>query len=286
MSVRVKQVQVADALPSPEALSGHSAVIQQINWQIQLVARTTMTVLIQGETGTGKEVVARALHAHSGRAGHPFVAVDCGALSEPLLESALFGHHKGAFTGAECAHRGYFALAHGGTLFLDEIANLPLRMQMKLLRSVQERCIRPLGSTSAVPIDVRLIVAANRLLADEVTAGRFRADLFQRVYEFLIYLPPLRDRPEDILGLAEQFRHEANAELHKASTGFAPEAQAYLQASAWPGNVRELRNAVRRAVLLSSSVIELQHLRQPVAPQKTARQAQLRDARHWANRRA
>jgi transcriptional regulator with GAF, ATPase, and Fis domain len=256
-------------------LMGQSGSLQQLHRQIQLVARTNFTVIVEGETGTGKELVARLLHEHSHRADQAFVAIDCGALPESLVESELFGYVKGAFTGAEGRKAGYFELAKGGTLFLDEIANLAPTIQMKVLRSLQERCILPLGSAQSVPIDVRLVVASNAILEEEVCAGRFRADLFHRLNEFKIALLPLRERREDILFLAERFRRETNAELGKQITAFGADAQAYLLVQDWPGNVRELRNAVRRAVLLSHDVIELQHLRQrgaaPAAPPAAAR---------------
>lgn len=244
-------------------LIGQSLHTRQLNMQIQRIANTNLTVLIQGETGTGKELVARCVHAWSGRAGKPFIAVDCGALSESLIESELFGHRKGAFTGAENRHMGYFQMVEGGTLFLDEISNLSLQAQVKLLRCVQERRIFPLGSEHEIPIDVRLLVASNLPLEEEVKAGRFRSDLFHRLNEFKLYLLPLRERREDILLLAEQFCQEADVEWHRNTHRFSPAAQDYLLAYEWPGNVRELRNAVRRAVLLSTDIIEKQHLCQP-----------------------
>lgn len=244
-------------------LTGQSLHTHQVNMQIHRIAKTNLTVLIQGETGTGKELVARYLHACSDRADKPFIAVDCGALSESLIESELFGHRKGAFTGAENRKMGYFELAAGGTLFLDEIINLPLHAQAKLLRCVQERCIFPLGSEREVPIDVRLLVASNLALDNEVKAGRFRSDLFHRLNEFKIYLLPLRERREDIMLLAEQFCHEANVEFHRNVKWFSQDAQSYLLTYDWPGNVRELRNAVRRAVVLSTDSIEKRHLCQP-----------------------
>jgi DNA-binding NtrC family response regulator len=243
-------------------LMGQSGSIQQIHRQIQLVARTNFTVIIEGETGTGKELVARLIHEHSDRADKAFVAIDCGAIPDSLVESELFGYVKGAFTGAEGRKAGYFELAKGGTLFLDEIAHLSPTIQMKVLRSLQERCVLPLGSAHSVPIDVRLVVASNAILEEEVCTGRFRADLFHRLNEFKISLVPLRERRKDILVLADRFRRETNAELGKQSADFCDDAKAYLLVHDWPGNVRELRNTVRRAVLLSHGVIELQHLRQ------------------------
>ncbi len=243
-------------------LMGHSFSVQQIHRQIQRVACTNFTVIVEGETGTGKELVARVIHEQSPRSTKPFVAVDCGAIPDSIVESELFGYVKGAFTGADGKKAGYFEMAKGGTLFLDEIGNLSPTTQMKLLRSLQERRILPLGSDRNLATDVRIIVASNAVLEDEVRAGRFRADLFHRLNEFKIYLLPLRERREDILFLAERFRRETNAELGKDVHGFSADAQAYLLSYEWPGNVRELRNAVRRAVLLSTETIEVKHLRQ------------------------
>jgi two-component system nitrogen regulation response regulator GlnG len=251
-------------------LMGRSSSIHQINCKIQQVAHTNFTVIVQGETGTGKDLVARLIHECSNRADQRFVAVDCGAIPDSLVESELFGYVKGAFTGAESKRAGYFQLAEDGTLFLDEIANLSLSVQIKLLRTVQERCFVPLGSERNVCTDVRIIVASNVVLEDEVRAGRFRADLFHRLNEFKIYLPPLRERRGDILFLAERFRCETNTELGKNVPGFTLEAQAYLLSYDWPGNVRELRNTVRRAVLLSNELITLKHLRQVISPPSTS----------------
>lgn len=247
-------------------LMGQSFSIQQIYQQIQRVAGTDFTVIIQGETGTGKELIARLIHDHSQRADKPFVAVDCGALPDSIVESELFGYVKGAFTGAEGKKAGYFEMAKGGTLFLDEIGNLAPSVQMKLLRTLQERRILPLGSERNVSMDVRVIVASNAVLEEEVQNGRFRADLFHRLNEFKIYLLPLRERREDILYLAERFRRETNVELGKDVQGFSHEAQAHLLTHDWSGNVRELRNAVRRAVLLANQIIDVKHLRQSLAP--------------------
>ena len=247
-------------------LMGDSQVVHRLARHITQVAGTDFTVILQGETGTGKELVARCIHRQSPRANGAFVAVDCGAIPEELAESELFGYVKGAFTGAACKKAGYFEMAQGGTLFLDEITNLSPTIQMKLLRSIQERHIVPLGSEACIRTNVRLIVASNVVLEEAVRAGRFRADLFHRLNEFTMLLPPLHARREDILFLAERFRREAAAELRKESHGFTPEAQAYLLTYDWPGNVRELRNTVRRAVLLSSRVIDLKHLRQGLTP--------------------
>lgn len=243
-------------------LMGQGAYVQHVARQIQRVARTNFTVIVQGETGTGKELVAQFIHAHSERRGKPFVAVDCGAIPEGIVESELFGHARGAFTGANSKKAGYFEMAKGGTLFLDEIANLPLHIQTKLLRSMQERTVLPLGGEQSIQTDVRVIVASNVVLEEAVRAGGFRHDLFHRLNEFKVYLLPLREHREDILSLAERFRQEANTELQKRVWGFTAEAKTFLLSYAWPGNVRELRNTVRRAVLLSSDTIEGKHLRQ------------------------
>jgi two-component system nitrogen regulation response regulator GlnG len=243
-------------------LTGNSIAIQQISRQIERVARTNFTIIVQGETGTGKELVAHMIHERSPRGTGPFVAIDCGAIPESLVESELFGYVRGAFTGAEGKKAGYFELARGGTLFLDEIANLPLAVQVKLLRGLQERRVFPLGSERSVTTDVRIIVASNVVLEDEVRAGRFRADLFHRLNEFKIVLVPLRDRPEDIPILAERFVQETHVELGKTVQGFSEAARQHLQTYDWPGNVRELRNTIRRAVLLSDEIVELKHVRQ------------------------
>lgn len=243
-------------------LMGYSYSIQQIQRQIERVAGTNFTVIVQGETGTGKELIAQMIHEQSPRAHKPFIAVDCGALPDSIVESELFGYVKGAFTGADGRRAGLFEMAKGGTLLLDEIGNISMSIQMKLLRSLQERCIQPLGSETSIATDVRIIVASNVILEDEVNKGRFRADLFHRLNEFKIYLLPLRERKDDILFLAERFRREANEELGKEVYGFSASAQAYMTSYDWLGNVRELRNAVRRAVLLSHDVIELKHVQQ------------------------
>jgi two-component system nitrogen regulation response regulator GlnG len=241
---------------------GPSYSIQQIHRQIERVAQTNFTIIVQGETGAGKELIAQLIHEGSNRAHRPFVAVDCGALPDSIVESELFGYVKGAFTGADAKKAGLFEMARGGTLFLDEIGNISPTVQMKLLRSLQERRVQPLGSEESVTTDVRIIVASNAVLEDEVKAGRFRADLFYRLNEFKIYLLPLRERKEDILFLADRFRRETNDELAKHATGFSREVRTYLLSYAWEGNVRELRNAVRRAVLLSNDIIELKHVQQ------------------------
>jgi DNA-binding NtrC family response regulator len=239
---------------------GASAKIQEVFQQIEQVAGSNFTVLIEGETGTGKELVARAIHQQSSRREGPFIALDCGAIPESLIESELFGYERGAFTGADRRKEGHAQLAEGGTLFLDEIANLPLTTQSKLLRMLQERQIRPLGGKQPVPVDIRIIAAGNVRLESEVQAGRFRQDLFHRLNEFAIRLPSLRERQEDIIPLARRFLDETNSELKKNVRGFSNEVVAVLRSYPWPGNVRELRNVIRRATLLSQDIIRPEHL--------------------------
>ncbi len=238
-----------DSVGSLARFATSSPEIQQIVSQIQQVCDSNVTVLIQGETGTGKELVARSIHQQSNRAKKPFVAIDCGAIPDNLLESELFGHEKGAFTGAERRKEGHFQLAQGGSLFLDEVTNLSPSMQAKLLRVLQERQLQPLGSARSVPLDVRFIAATNDSLEDQVTAGRFRHDLFYRLAEFTILVPPLRARKEDVLPLAKRFQEEASIELHRNVCGISEPAIEILMRHSWPGNVRQLRNVIRQAVL-------------------------------------
>jgi len=232
-------------------IAGKSPDILEVMRQIRKVANSNLTVLIQGETGTGKEPAARALHEEGSRRDKPFVAIDCGALPENLLESELFGHEKGSFSGAERKKKGQFELAERGTLFLDEIGNLSLALQAKLLRVLQERQVRPVGAATAFPINVRFVAASNSSLLEEARQGRFRHDLYYRLAEFTLYLPSLRCRREDILPLAERFREEACAEFQRQVAGLTPQAADLLLSHPWPGNVRELKNVMRQAVLLT-----------------------------------
>jgi len=240
-------------------LQGASGPMEQIVQQIKQVADSPLTVLVQGETGTGKELVARAIHQLSARRDRPFVAVDCGAIPDTLIESELFGYEKGAFTGAHQRKEGQFQLAGGGTLFLDEVVNLPLPTQAKLLRALQQRQVQPLGSKRAVPVTVRITAASNVLLEHEVRLGRFRADVYYRLNEFVITLPPLRER-DNILQLANVFLVEAGTELDRPCRSISETAAQVLLRYDWPGNVRELRNVIRRASLLAREVIEPEHL--------------------------
>jgi two-component system nitrogen regulation response regulator GlnG len=241
-------------------LMGPSRHVEKIVQQVTQVAGSPLTVLIQGETGTGKELVANAIHHLSLRRRGPFIALDCGAIPDTLIESELFGHEKGAFTGADQRKVGYFQLAQGGSLFLDEISNLPLVTQAKLLRALQERVVHPLGERHPVPVDVRIIATANVLLEHETRAGRFRQDLYYRLNEFTISLPPLRERREDILYLANRFLAEACLEFRRPMSEISEEAAELLLRYHWPGNVRQLRSIIRQAVLLSQNGIEPEHL--------------------------
>jgi len=252
--------QTSKVIESPlSLLQGGSGLMEKVVQQIKQVADSPLTVLVQGETGTGKELVARAIHQLSARREKPFVAVDCGAIPDTLIESELFGYEKGAFTGAHERKEGQFQLAGGGTLFLDEIVNLPLPTQSKLLRALQQRQVQPLGSKRAVPVAVRITAASNVPLEQEVRLGRFRADVYYRLNEFVITLPPLRER-DNILQLANGFLAEAGAELGRPCRSISEAAAQVLLRYQWPGNVRELRNVIRRAILLASDVIEPEHL--------------------------
>ena len=226
-----------------------SAAFREIDHKIKLVATTNMRVLILGESGTGKEHIAEKIHARSKRAGKPFVAVDCGLLSKELAASALFGHEKGAFTGAESKKQGFWEEAAGGTLFLDEIGNLPIEVQQMLLRALEAKRYRPTGGSKDKRADVRIIAATNEDLPAAIAEKRFRADLYQRLKEYTLHIPPLRECKEDILPLADFFRQLANEEFEKQVKGFEAEARKRMLAYTWGGNVRELKRVVRMAVL-------------------------------------
>lgn len=251
----------AKATHGLERLIGRSAQMTRVTEKIVQIAPTRATVLIEGESGTGKEVVAHALHDLSGRPGEKFVAVNCAALSSQLLESELFGHEKGAFTGAAQRRVGRFEQAHGGTLFLDEIGEIDSQTQVKLLRALSERTIERVGSNTPVKVDVRVIAATNRRLASMVEEGSFREDLYFRLNVLGIHMPPLRERREDIVLLANSFLSEFARENGRPEKPFTEAALARLRAYSWPGNVRELRTAVEHAVVMSNqNVLDLQHL--------------------------
>ena len=230
---------------------GQSPAMRDIYGAITALAQNTTTVLITGESGTGKELVARSMHMRGPRADEPFVALNCGAVSDTLLDSQLFGHRRGAFTGAVADHEGVFQAAHGGTLFLDEIADIPLGLQVKFLRAIQEREVTPLGSNRPIKVDVRLVAATNRDLAAEVQAGSFRSDLFYRLNVVHLPLPPLRDRREDIPLLARHYVERYAASFNVAPKTIQPAALARLESYDWPGNIRELQNVIERCFALA-----------------------------------
>jgi two-component system response regulator GlrR len=235
-----------------ESILTRSPRMEQVLAEARMISRSDASVLIHGESGTGKELLARAIHAASARAREPLVAVNCGAIPENLIESELFGHVKGAFTGAVRDSEGLFQAAARGTLFLDEIGDLPLAMQVKLLRVLQEREVRPVGASKSARIDVRVISASHRNLEEEVRAGRFREDLFYRLNVVGLALPPLAARREDIPVLAQHFMTTLAQRYGKDVAGFAPGAMELLGAAAWPGNVRQLQNVVEKCVVLSA----------------------------------
>jgi len=236
---------------------GNSRATQFLRELIQTLAASSSTVLVTGESGTGKELVAQALHTQSPRASGPFVPINCGAIPRELIESELFGHRKGAFTGAVADRLGRFELAHGGTLFLDEIGDLPTDMQVKLLRVLQERCLLPVGASREVPVDVRVVAATHKNLESEVAAGRFREDLYYRINVLPINTTALRERPEDIVALL-QFYAQKHALPGSLPLKFAPDMMQLMQAYAWPGNVRELSNLVDRfSTLFPSQTLQV-----------------------------
>ena len=257
---RFKQQQ-GDLRAFSHQLIGDSPKIEKVIEMVRKVAPTDSTVLISGESGTGKELIARAIHANSKRGNKSFFAVDCGTISATLLESELFGHTKGAFTGAHRDKPGIFEVANGGTVFLDEIGNITVEVQAKLLRFLEGREFLPLGSTSAQTVDVRLILATNQDLKEMVSEGSFREDFYYRIFVYPIAMPPLRERKEDILPIAYHFLEQFNRSLGKEIEGFDSNAVTKLSQYDWPGNVRQLRNAIERAVILcDKELISLKEL--------------------------
>ena len=245
---------------SLEAILGYGQRIQEIILKLESVAETDLSVLIQGETGTGKGIAALILHKLSKRRNHPFIKVDCGAIPPTLIESELFGYERGSFTGAFKKKPGRFEMANGGTIFLDEIANLSLEMQTKLLGFLEERVVSSIGGVKFVKLDVRIISATNADLLSQVRKYPFREDLFYRLNEFEIQMPSLRDRVDDLFYLAAKFVTMANVELEKNIFGFTEGALDFLSEYEWSGNIRELKNFIKRATLLADDVIELEHL--------------------------
>jgi DNA-binding NtrC family response regulator len=257
---RLKQQQ-GDLRAFSHQLIGDSSKIEKVIEMVRKVAPTDSTVLISGESGTGKELIARAIHANSKRGNKSFFAVDCGTISAALLESELFGHSKGAFTGAYRDKPGIFKVANGGTVFLDEIGNITVEVQAKLLRFLEGREFLPLGSTTTQTVDVRLILATNQDLKEMVSEGSFREDFYYRIFVYPIAMPPLRERKEDILPIAYHFLEQFNSGLGKNIEGFDSNAVTKLTQYDWPGNVRQLRNAIERAVILcDKELISLKEL--------------------------
>jgi two-component system response regulator HydG len=234
-----------------EFVTGTSKVSKELLRQIELVAPTNYSVIILGESGTGKESVAKSIHLNSPRYNQPFIAMDCGSLTKELAASEFFGHEKGSFTGALYTKIGHFEMANGGTLFLDEVGNLSYEIQAALLRTVQERKVKRIGSTKEINLDVRIIIATNENLQDGIQKGKFREDLYHRFNEFSIFIPPLRERGSDIMLLADHFLKIANHELGRNVTSFSPEVIDSFMNYRWQGNIREMKNVVRRATLLT-----------------------------------
>jgi DNA-binding NtrC family response regulator len=254
---------------------GEDAQLRQVSQQLHRAAGTDATVLLEGESGTGKELFARALHALSPRSEGPFVAINCAAIPDTLLETELFGHEKGAFTGAAARKPGRFELAHRGTLFLDEIGDLPLALQAKILRALEEKRFERVGGTQSLHVDVRVVAATNRNLKQRVAERQFREDLFFRLSVFPIQIPPLRERSDDVVILARHFVDRFCRDMNKKPLVIAPAAIEELRVYAWPGNVRELQNCIERAVILcEGDTIHSRHLnlsfRQPVGPAAAA----------------
>lgn len=236
---------------SNKVVKGKSSVMQRLYSHINLVAPTKMSVLILGESGTGKEYIARMIHENSNRKTAPFIAVDCGSLSMELAPSELFGHKKGSFTSAVSDKTGVFVAANGGTVFLDEVGNLSYEVQKQLLRALQEQMVRPVGSAADIKVDVRIIAATNEDLEKAIEEGRFRQDLYHRINEFSVNVPPLRERMEDLEEFCYHFIEQANDELDKNVDTISPEALSVLKQQSWLGNLRELRNVIRRSVLFA-----------------------------------
>jgi DNA-binding NtrC family response regulator len=268
--------------PDGERMVGRSAAMQEVFKRMGMLTGNDLTVLITGESGVGKEVVASGIHEHGGRREHPFVAVNCAAIPEQLIESELFGHERGAFTDARELRRGRFEAAGAGSLFLDEISELPYTLQSKLLRVLQERTFERVGSVTPIPFKARLMAASNRDLAEEVKAGRFREDLYHRLNIVVLTIPPLRERSEDIEALALHFLQRANREIGRDLRGIEPAALVRLKTYSWPGNVRELEHSIKRSVLMARGPFLAAHdldlVDQGTAPEQSNAESVLRAA--------
>ncbi len=257
---RLLKERISERFDFPKII-GRSASMVEMFETLSLVAPSDATVLLLGESGTGKELVANAIHENSARKAQPFIKINCAALPETLLESELFGHEKGAFTGAVARKQGRFRQAHAGSIFLDEIAEMPPTTQAKILRVLQEQEFEPLGSTQTVKVDIRVIAATNRVLEEEIESGRFREDLYYRLNVVSLRIPPLRERREDVPFLADHFLKIYAEKNHRLIKGFTPRARDLMMRYSWPGNIRELENAIERAVILTrGEVITLEHL--------------------------
>jgi nitrogen regulation protein NR(I) len=259
-------VEMGETASAHTAIVGKSRVMQAIYKEIGRIAATPVTVLIRGDTGTGKELIARAIYQHSDRAAAPFIAINCAAIPENLLESELFGHERGSFTGADTRRIGRFEQAHGGTIFLDEIGDMDASLQAKLLRVLQEKTIQRVGGKETIPVDVRIIAATHRDLEEAIRERLFREDLFYRLNVMTITLPPLNQRADDIPDMVRYFLRRYGPEAGVTSPSITPEAVAYLQGETWPGNVRELENTIRKALLMARDyTISVDHLKEVVA---------------------
>ncbi|HIS34043.1 MAG TPA: sigma-54-dependent Fis family transcriptional regulator [Candidatus Avirikenella pullistercoris] len=264
----------SDAIADLSFVMGNGEASRKLYNQLRVVAPTNMSVLIMGESGTGKEYAARFIHNNSKRKDYPFIAVDCGALSRELGASELFGHVKGAFTSAVSDKKGVFETADHGTVFLDEIGNLSYEVQVQLLRAIQERIIRPVGSMKEISVDVRIIAATNENLQDAIRENRFREDLYHRINELAVYVPPLRERGDDIMTFASVFLQDANRELEKNIKGFDKETEKWLCAYGWSGNLRQMKNAIKRAVLFCpGEIISLSDLPDELTKDKSGEQS-------------
>ncbi len=267
-----QKIKVSESIS--EFVKGVSDAAIKLNDYIELVAPTNMSVLIMGESGTGKEQVAKSIHDKSKRKGAPFIAVDCGAIPKEIASSEFFGHVKGSFTGAIQDKTGHFEAANGGTLFLDEIGNLSYGLQVQLLRALQERKIKPVGSNHEIKVDIRVVTATNEDLTKAVKEGNFREDLYHRLNEFSIKVPALRERREDLMLFADYFLDQANEDLEKEVVGFSDEATEAFKNYSWPGNLRELKNMVKRAVLLAqNNIIPLKVLPHEISVAKSSEES-------------